>query len=73
MKKTTLIRVSYASSDPEFAAEVLQTLAALYQEKHAAVHRPAGTFKFFNQQADHYREELAASETALTEFDAGKA
>jgi uncharacterized protein involved in exopolysaccharide biosynthesis len=69
MKKTTLIRVTYASSDPELAARVLQTLATMYQEKHAAVHRPAGTFKFFNQQADHYREELASSETALTEFD----
>jgi uncharacterized protein involved in exopolysaccharide biosynthesis len=70
MKKTTLIRVTYTSRDPQKAAEVLQTLASLYQEKHAAVHRPAGTFKFFNAQADHYRDELAASETALTSFDA---
>jgi uncharacterized protein involved in exopolysaccharide biosynthesis len=69
MKKTTLIRVTYASRDPELAAQVLQTLATLYQEKHAAVHRPPGTFRFFNQQADHYREELASTETALTEFD----
>ncbi len=69
MKKTTLIRVTYVSRDPELAAQVLQTLATFYQEKHAAVHRPPGTFKFFNQQADHYRDDLAAAETSLTAFD----
>jgi uncharacterized protein involved in exopolysaccharide biosynthesis len=69
MKKTTLIRVAYSSSDPELAAQVLQTLATMYQEKHAAVHRPAGTFKFFNAQADHYRTELAEAETVLTDYD----
>ena len=44
LKKTALIRVAYMSRDPELSARVLQTLATLYQEKHAAVHRPAGTF-----------------------------
>jgi uncharacterized protein involved in exopolysaccharide biosynthesis len=69
LKKTTLIRVAYASRDPRLAARVLQTLAVLYQEKHAAVHRPVGTFSFFDQQASHYRDELAAAETRLTDFD----
>jgi uncharacterized protein involved in exopolysaccharide biosynthesis len=69
LKKTTLIRVAYAAHDPRQSARVLQTLAALYQEKHAAVHRPAGTFSFFDQQASHYRDELAAAETQLTDFD----
>jgi len=69
LKKTTLIRVVYASRDPELSARVLQTLANLYQEKHAAVHRPAGTFDFFDQQAMRYGEELAAAEARLTEFN----
>ncbi|HUC42325.1 MAG TPA: Wzz/FepE/Etk N-terminal domain-containing protein [Candidatus Micrarchaeaceae archaeon] len=69
LKKTTLIRVSYASRDPQQAARVLQTLAALYQEKHAAVHRPPGTFEFFDQEANHYREELATAESGLIEFN----
>jgi uncharacterized protein involved in exopolysaccharide biosynthesis len=69
LKKTTLIRVAYASHDPQLSARVLQTLAALYQEKHAAVHRPTGTFSFFDQQASRYRDELAAAETQLTDFD----
>lgn len=69
LKKTTLIRVSYSSHDPQQAAHVLQALAALYQEKHAAVHRPPGTFQFFDQEAQRYREELAAAESQLIEFD----
>ncbi|HUO33981.1 MAG TPA: hypothetical protein VMU43_03220 [Candidatus Acidoferrum sp.] len=69
LKKTTLIRVSYSSRDPQQSARVLQTLAALYQEKHAAVHRPPGTFQFFDQEAQRYRTELAATESRLIEFD----
>ncbi len=69
IKNTNLIRVEYTNRDPRLAARVLQTLATLYQEKHAAVHRPAGTFHFFDQQAAHYRDELAAAEEKLTTFD----
>jgi uncharacterized protein involved in exopolysaccharide biosynthesis len=69
LKKTTLIRVAYRARDPELAARVLQTLALHYQEKHAAVHRPAGTFTFFDQETDHYRNELAIAEAQLTHFN----
>jgi len=69
LKKTTLIRVAYTARDPELAARVLQTLAIHYQEKHAAVHRPAGTFTFFDQETDHYRNELAIAEAQLTHFN----
>jgi uncharacterized protein involved in exopolysaccharide biosynthesis len=70
LRKTTLIRISYRARDPELAARVLQTLATLYQEKHASVHRPAGTFNFFEQEANRYRDELASAEARLSEFDA---
>jgi uncharacterized protein involved in exopolysaccharide biosynthesis len=69
LKKTTLIRIAYTSQDPRLSARVLQSLAALYQEKHAAVHRPAGTFGFFDQQTERYRSELATAESQLTDFD----
>lgn len=69
LQKTNLIRVAYTDHDPRLAAQVLQTLATLYQEKHAAVHRPAGTFTFFDQQAGRYRNELSAAEEKLTKFD----
>ncbi|MGA8366772.1 MAG: GumC family protein [Candidatus Acidiferrales bacterium] len=69
LKKTTLIRVAYASSDPQLSARVLETLATFYQEKHAAVHRPAGTFDFFDQQTTRYLGELQAAEARLEQFD----
>jgi uncharacterized protein involved in exopolysaccharide biosynthesis len=69
LKKTRLIRVVYASQDPELAARVLQNLGTLFQEKHAAVHRPPGTFHFFDQETQRYRLELAAAEKDLAEFD----
>lgn len=69
LKKTTMIRVAYSSNNPREAARVLQTLGTLYQEKHAAVHRPAGTFGFFDQEAARYRGELAADEFRLMQFD----
>lgn len=72
LKKTTVIRVAYSSGDPVLSARVLQTLSTLYQEKHAAVHRPPGAFGFFDQQAARYREELAAAETKLMNFDAAE-
>jgi uncharacterized protein involved in exopolysaccharide biosynthesis len=70
LKKTALIRVTYAARNPQQAAQVLQTLATLYEEKHAAVHRSPGTFSFFDQETDRYRTELAAAEARLTSFDA---
>jgi protein tyrosine kinase modulator len=69
LKKTNLIRVSYASRDPELSARVLQTLGRLYQEKHAAVHRPQGTFSFFDDEATQYQASLREAETHLTAFD----
>jgi uncharacterized protein involved in exopolysaccharide biosynthesis len=69
MKKTNLIRVAYSSHAPELSARVLQVLATLYQEKHAAVHRPAGTFGFFDEQATHYESSLRSAEALLTTFD----
>lgn len=69
LRKTTLIRVSYKARDPQLAARVLQSLATLYEEKHAAVHRPAGTFTFFDQETARYRTELAAAESRLSEFN----
>lgn len=69
LKKTTLIRIAYASHDPLLSAHVLRTLAALYEEKHAAVHRPVGTFGFFDAQAGRYEETLRTAEARLASFD----
>jgi uncharacterized protein involved in exopolysaccharide biosynthesis len=68
MRKTDLINVTYASRDPEMAAKVLGTLASAYLEKHVSVHRPAGQFEFFKQQADQYAKSLAETESELARF-----
>lgn len=72
LKKTAIIRLTYTSRDPELSARVLKTLAALYQEKHAAVHRPPGTFSFFDLETEHYRIDLAAYKARLTDFSERK-
>lgn len=69
LQKTTIIRVAYTSRDPKLAARVLQTLESLYQEKHAAVHRPSGTLTFFEQQTAEYQNALASAEARRVNFD----
>jgi len=66
VQKTTLIRVAYASEDPQLAARVLSTLADLYLEKHLALHRPPGALDFFDQELDRYRNALDAARARAT-------
>jgi uncharacterized protein involved in exopolysaccharide biosynthesis len=58
VKKATLIAVSYKSSDPTQAANVLHSLASAYLERHEQLHRPSGEFKFFDQQVVQSRSGL---------------
>jgi uncharacterized protein involved in exopolysaccharide biosynthesis len=60
VKKSNLIRVSYASQDPHEAVRVINALAELYLAKHLEVHRPPGAFGFFEQETARYRKELEA-------------
>jgi uncharacterized protein involved in exopolysaccharide biosynthesis len=50
VRKTALIAVTYASSDPAQAAQVLNTLASAYMERHLLVRRPSGEFSFFERK-----------------------
>jgi uncharacterized protein involved in exopolysaccharide biosynthesis len=68
LRKTNLIAVTYKSTDPELAAQVLVTLVNLYLEKHVTVHRPPGAFDFFKQEAEQYRDGLASAEARLAAF-----
>src|SRR5947207_5365225 len=58
VRKTALIAVTYASSDPTQAAQVLNTLAGAYMERHLLVRRPSGEFSFFEQQVVQSRHGL---------------
>ncbi len=72
MKKTNLISVTYSSADPQQAAQVLKVLNEAYIKKHAEVNRPAGQFKFFDQEAERYKQELTDAEGQLSLFAAEK-
>jgi uncharacterized protein involved in exopolysaccharide biosynthesis len=69
-KKATLITVSYKSSDPTQAANLLHVLASAYLERHEQLHRPSGEFKFFDQQVVQSRSGLEESELQLMRFGA---
>ena len=65
--KSNMIRVRYASNDPAKAASVLNTLADRYMDKHLAVHRPSGTFDFFQKEATRYGAQLQLAQARLVD------
>jgi uncharacterized protein involved in exopolysaccharide biosynthesis len=72
VRKATLITVSYKSSDPAQAANVLHSLGAAYLERHERLHRPSGEFKFFDQQVAQSRSGLEEAELQLMRFGAAQ-
>lgn len=66
MRQSTLMRLAYRSADPEESARVLNTLAAMYLEKHTEMHRPRGAYEFFRDQAEQYRQGLRRLEARLS-------
>jgi len=68
VRKTALIAVTYASSDPAQAAQVLNTLASAYMERHLLVRRPSGEFSFFEQQVVQSRRGLEEAASRLIQF-----
>ena len=68
VKKTNLIAISYATDDPQVAAKVLQSLAAVYMAKHTDVHRPSGERPFFAEQEEESRQQLEESKRQLLDF-----
>ena len=67
-RKTTLITVTYDSSNPAQAANVLKCLAGAYLERHSRLHRPVGETNFFERQITESRRNLQAAELQLMEF-----
>ena len=66
--KTNLIEVTYSSSNPAVSYGVLKSLSDLYLEKHAAVHRPPGSYGFFAEAGQNYKDALTNSENRLREL-----
>jgi uncharacterized protein involved in exopolysaccharide biosynthesis len=68
IRRTNVIAVSYESSDPEQAAQVLRSLAHVYVEKHKQAHRSAEELPFFEEQSTRSRRELDEAESRLLDF-----
>jgi uncharacterized protein involved in exopolysaccharide biosynthesis len=72
--KTNMIEVTYSSADPQRSYRVLKTLGDIYLEKEVAVHRPAGSYEFFERETRRYRKALDTAEDRLKTFqEAGAA
>jgi uncharacterized protein involved in exopolysaccharide biosynthesis len=68
IKKSNLIQVSYQDPNPERAARILAALSTLYVQRHAALQRPAGELRFFDEQTADYEQKLQQSEAELVRF-----
>jgi len=68
LRKTTMIAISYGSSDPQESARVLRCLADAYLQRHVRVRRPSGESDFFQEQMEQSRKGLEEAQIRLMEF-----
>jgi len=68
LPKTNMIKVTYSSSDPQQSYGVLKALGDLYLEKQVKVHRPAGSYEFFQGEALKSQKALETAEERLKTF-----
>lgn len=73
VKKTNIVQAIYSDKDPQMAAQVGNTLAAMYMEKHAAVLRPGGQTGFFEKEMMDAQVQLKQAESKLSVFNKEKA
>jgi uncharacterized protein involved in exopolysaccharide biosynthesis len=73
VKKTNIVQAIYKDKEPLMAAQVANTLAAIYLEKHASVQRPGGQTGFFEKQMADAKVQLKEAEDKLAVFDKDKA
>ncbi|MGA9039571.1 MAG: hypothetical protein WB421_03465 [Terriglobales bacterium] len=68
VRKSTLINVTYESSNPAQAERVLRCLAQAYLDRHLRVRRTPGQLAFFEQQIVQARSGLEDAQLRLMEF-----
>jgi uncharacterized protein involved in exopolysaccharide biosynthesis len=69
LKKTNIIVVQYAGSDPGKSQKFVNMAAELFLEKHAELHRNGETSDFFRQKSSEYKSELARAQIDLANFE----
>ncbi|HEV2273832.1 MAG TPA: Wzz/FepE/Etk N-terminal domain-containing protein [Acidobacteriaceae bacterium] len=68
VRKASVIKVSYKSSNADRSAAVLRALADAYLDAHLQLHRAGGAYGFFRDQAKIYRGQTEQAEAQLTSF-----
>jgi uncharacterized protein involved in exopolysaccharide biosynthesis len=68
LKNSNIITVSFEAKERSLAQETINKLIGFYLSKHVNVHRTAGSYEFFSQQTDQFKDALAKSEEALKEL-----
>jgi uncharacterized protein involved in exopolysaccharide biosynthesis len=63
--QSNVIKVSFRHEDPVLAAKVVNTLVALYLERHMDLHQNLESSDFYQTQADLLREKLIQGESRL--------
>jgi uncharacterized protein involved in exopolysaccharide biosynthesis len=67
-RNSNIISISYEAKTRRLAQEVIERLIGSYLDKHINVHRTAGSYEFFTQQTDRFRNSLAQVEENLREL-----
>lgn len=65
---SNLIEISLRSSNPSWAAKVVNRTAELYMEQHLKVHKTRGVEEFYDEQDKKLHKELIEAEIALKEY-----
>ena len=68
MRGSNIIQISQISSDPEWAARMVNRAAEIYMEQHLKFHKTPGIEEFYEDQEKKLQIELTKAETALKEF-----
>lgn len=67
--KSNMITALYPNSNPKLAANVLNSLAKLYVDKHLSVHKGPETAEMFQKEAAKYQAQLIETQQKLADFN----
>lgn len=68
VRKSNVIHVTYAASDPRTATDTLNRLLAAFLKKQQNIAQPPGTSEFFAQKAANYKQLLDQAQQQLAEY-----
>lgn len=68
IEDTTIIKISFGWTDPEFAALAVNTFADEFISHYIQVHRNLNSESFYREQSSKYEKSLDLAESALSQF-----